>query len=419
MANLTLWFPGQGSQYIGMGRALYDRFAVARHTLDEAEDTLGYAFKELIFNGKAAELARTEYAQPAILAVGMAAFRVFQQQFELEPALAAGHSLGEITALASSGAIRYADALQIVRSRGQLMQQAVAAGAGAMSAIIGLEAGVIESLCSECSVDGRVVVIANYNTAHQLVISGHAEQVRKVGEASLQLGAESVVPLRVSAPFHSPLMEPAVNGMRQVLSQYRFHEPKWPVLSSVTGRLYTGAEAIADALAEQLVLPVLWHTVMAYMAACRTTAIEMGPRNVLKNMARDMSFAVYGLDKPEDLEPLATGIAAERERYLGSVIHLVDRALAIMICTKNRNPSAEEYKRGVLEPYAELTALRSSLEEGGIPVTALQVRHAYSLLIRMMQAKHVPSEEQEMRYEQLFLETGHRNPVSMRETQHA
>ncbi|OKP79494.1 hypothetical protein A3844_28620 [Paenibacillus helianthi] len=412
MDNLALLFPGQGSQYVGMGRIFYNRYAIARETFEQAEDTLGYSLKEMCFSGNMEQLSMTEFAQPAILTVSMAAFRVFQQEFNIQPALAAGHSLGEITALTCSGTIRYADALQIVRSRGQLMQQAVSEKEGAMSAVIGLKAEVIEQLCKEYSLDERVVVIANYNAAHQIVISGHAEEVRKVGETCLELGATSVVGLQVSAPFHSPLMQPAVSRMREVLGQFQYHDPKWPVLSSTTGRLYEATDDIVEKLASQLILPVNWQAVMDYVAVHAVSAIEIGPRNVLKNLARSAPFQVFGFEKLEDILGFRQGIEDEKERMQSSVTQLVDRALAIIVCTKNRNPQADEYEHGVLGPYAELLALRASLESGKVQATATEVDIAYSLLMSMMIAKQAPMEEQVIRYNQLFQETGHRNLVS-------
>lgn len=282
-----LLFPGQGSQVVGMGKALYERYPYVRELFALADDTLGFALERLCFEGPAEELTLTANAQPALLLVSTAVLQVLKTDYDLHPVAAAGHSLGEFSALVAAGSLRFKDGLRVVRERGRAMQDAVPPGQGSMAAIFGLSAAAIERLCEEHA-RGQVASAANENGAGQIVIAGHKEAVERVVAAARQAGAKRVVPLAVSAPFHCALMAPAAERLAEMLKEVPFRPPVVPVMSNVTGCEYPDdPEAIRRLLIEQVTHPVAWQQCLRTLAnySC-STAIEVGPGRVLTNLAK-------------------------------------------------------------------------------------------------------------------------------------
>ena len=254
MSEGALLFPGQGVQYLGMGKQLYDSYPIVQHIFEEASDSCGIDLKQLCFGKKNEELNLTENTQPAVLTVGYAASKVLESEYDFIPICGAGHSLGEITALTTAGAIPFASAVKLVKVRGRLMQEAVAKEIGAMSAIIGLNPSLVKQTCEELTRDGAVVEVSNYNTNTQTVISGHKEAVEMAEQRFLQLHAK-VVRLKVSAPFHCSLMQSAAIQLEKELDQIAFQKLRYPVLSNVTGSFYINEEKIKDLLVLQMTKP--------------------------------------------------------------------------------------------------------------------------------------------------------------------
>jgi [acyl-carrier-protein] S-malonyltransferase len=286
MGMLALIFPGQGSQSVGMGKDLALRFPEARRALEEADAALGFPLSRLCFEGPEEELRRTESTQPAILAVSVAALRALEARVALSPALAAGHSLGEYTALVAAGAIPFADALRAVRARGGFMQAAVPEGMGAMAAVLGLSAEEVKKACAE-SAQGEVVAAANLNAPDQTVISGHAAAVERAGARCKERGAKRVLPLAVSAPFHCALMEPAARRMAAVLERLPVSALRFPVVANVTAAPNSDPARIRPLLLEQVTAPVRWHESVAAMATAGVTRfVEIGPGRVLSGLVR-------------------------------------------------------------------------------------------------------------------------------------
>lgn len=284
--GLGFLFPGQGSQAIGMGRGLADTHAVARETLAEAGDILGFGLSRLMFEGPLDELTETRNAQPALLAHGIAVARVLAAA-GARPGIAAGHSLGEFTALVAGGALEFAHGLRLVRLRGELMHAAGAARRGAMAAVLGLDDADVDEICREASAGGEVVVAANLNAPGQVVVSGDEPAVRRAVELARGRNARRVVPLVVSGAFHSPLMLPAADGLRRALDEVPLRRPAVPVVSNVTAEpASTGAE-IRRLLGEQLTSPVRWHACMLTMVRLGfRDFVECGPGRVLAGLAR-------------------------------------------------------------------------------------------------------------------------------------
>ena len=273
-------FPGQGSQTIGMARDFYDNSPAARKLLDQAEQTLP-GLLTLMWEGPEEELQLTANQQPALVAAGMAAFEAWREAGGAEPAFAAGHSLGEFTALVAAGALPFAEALQLVRKRGEYMQEAVPAGEGAMAAILKLEADVIDAVCRETE---GIVEVANLNAPGQTVISGEAAAVKAAGER-LQRDRARVVPLKVSAPFHSSLMRPAATRLADDLAKVSFGPPRFGVLSNVTADLHEDHTRIAGLLEEQVTSAVRWVETMERLVELGVKRfVEFGSGKVLTGL---------------------------------------------------------------------------------------------------------------------------------------
>lgn len=301
--GVALVFPGQGSQYVGMGKALSERFPIARRVLAEADDALGFALSELCFAGPEADLKLTENTQPAILAVSVAALRVLEAESAVRPEWVAGHSLGEYSALVAAGALDFAAAVKIVRERGRLMQQAVPAGEGAMAVLLGLEMDAVQALCNDASA-GEIVAPANFNGGGQIVIAGSKNAVGRAMKLAKERGAKRALDLPVSAPFHCQLMRPAAQGLEKILADVTIQPLNIGVVSNVEAEVNRDAGRVKSLLVEQAVQPVRWEESVRRLAAlgCRR-AIEVGPGKVLRGLIKRIAPEIEAdnFEAPEDL----------------------------------------------------------------------------------------------------------------------
>ncbi len=293
--TLALLFPGQGSQSVGMGRALCEASPAARTVFDEADRVLGFSLSRLCFEGPEDELRLTANTQPAILTHSIAALADLRARFpeRLEGAVfAAGHSLGEYSAGVAAGALSFADAVALVRARGTFMQEAVPPGVGAMAAIVGLAPEAVEAACREAAQD-ETVAPANYNSPEQTVIAGHAGAVARASEGCLARGAKRAIALPVSAPFHCGLMSPARERLRPLLEATAFTDAALPVLTNVDAAPATDGSALRDALVRQVDSPVRWvETVHRLAREGVDRALEIGPGNVLAGLVRRIEKSI-------------------------------------------------------------------------------------------------------------------------------
>ena len=296
MSNLAFFFPGQGSQSKGMLAELIDSETVVAETFAEASDALGYDMKSLVIDDAEGKLDQTEYTQPALLTASTSLYRLWSARGGALPAQMAGHSLGEYSALVAAGAITFEDGVKLVSFRGRAMSEAVPAGVGKMAAIIGLADDVVTDVCENSSSEGSNVWPANFNCPGQLVIAGNAVAVEKAMETAKGAGAKRALPLAVSAPSHTPLMQPAADAMREKLAGVNVSAPAVPVWSNARAEALSDAADIREALVEQLVSPVRWTETVQKMSASGIAAgVEMGPGKVLaglvRRIAKDMSVA--------------------------------------------------------------------------------------------------------------------------------
>lgn len=306
-AKVAFVFPGQGSQYVGMGKELFDQFDAARRVFVEAEEALALPLSRLCFSGPEAELKLTEYTQPAILTVSIAVLRVLQAESPVAPLCVAGHSLGEYSALVSVGALAFGDAVKVVRERGRLMQEAVPAGEGLMAVVLGLGAEDVRAICGETG-QGEVVAPANFNGGGQIVIAGSRQAVLRTMAAARARGAKRVLELPVSAPFHCSLMRPAADGLEHVLADVTVKPFSVGVVTNVEAAVNLDHARVKPLLVEQTVRPVRWEESVKLLERMGCTRVlEIGPGRALSGLIKRISPGVRAesVESPQDLKKIA------------------------------------------------------------------------------------------------------------------
>ena len=304
---IAFLFPGQGSQHAGMGKDLAENFSVARQVFEEANEALGFDLASLCYDGPEEDLKLTANTQPAILTTSVAALRVLESETGLVPAYAAGHSLGEYSALVCAGALAFADAVRIVRQRGTFMQEAVPVGTGSMAAILGLDLEALDAVCSEAA-QGQVVSPANYNSDGQVVIAGHTEAVERAILLAKEKGAKRAMPLPVSAPFHCSLMVPAGDRLAAVLADITVNDMLFPVITNVEAAPNQEASRVRELLVRQVSAPVRWQETIACMVNLGVESyVEIGPGKVLSGLVKRMAkgSTIQNVQNVADIKVLA------------------------------------------------------------------------------------------------------------------
>jgi [acyl-carrier-protein] S-malonyltransferase len=293
-------FPGQGSQYVGMGKALYDASEAARQVFHQADSVLGFALTKLMFEGPDDELEDTINAQPAILTFSIACLAALKEKWTeignaVQPLYVAGHSLGEYTALVAAEVLDFGDALTLVRERGRLMKETSEERPGGMAAVVGLDRETLDAICNEAAAHG-LIVVANTNTADQMVISGELTALDRAVELARQQGARAVVPLRISIASHSPLMQQAAMQLAELIASLQLRDPVTPMVANIQGRILTTADEIRQHMVSQLTLPVEWtHSVRGMIESGVDTFVEIGPGQVLSRLIRKISRDVRAM----------------------------------------------------------------------------------------------------------------------------
>ncbi|HKM80008.1 MAG TPA: ACP S-malonyltransferase [Candidatus Acidoferrum sp.] len=305
MGKVAFMFPGQASQYPGMGKELAEKYPAARAVFAEADEALGFSISKMCFEGSEEELKQTANTQPAILTVSVAAYRVVAEK-GLTPDFVAGHSLGEYSALVAVGALNFSDAVRLVRKRGQYMQEAVPAGLGGMAAIMGISPAVVQDACKRAA-EGEICSPANLNSPEQTVISGHASAVKRAVEIASQLGAKRSMMLAVSAPFHSALMMPAQQKLEKDLRATSFADLQVPLVTNVDADTIRKGDEAREALIRQVTMPVRWEESMRLLLdEGVNTFLEVGPGRVLTGLMRQIERSVASLNVEDEKSLQAT-----------------------------------------------------------------------------------------------------------------
>lgn len=316
MSKSIFLFPGQGSQYVGMGKDFYENFSIVKHIFEEAEDALNIKLKKLCFEGPESDLKLTSNTQPAVLTVSVAAYKVLAQETDIRPSLLAGHSLGEYSALVVSQVLKFSDAVRLVRLRGQAMQEAVPVGKGAMAALIGAEANSAKALCDEVSKKGgSFVSVANYNGGGQVVISGESPAVKRAVEMAPSKGIKRAIMLEVSAPFHCKLMEPAAKKMSEFFERHSrdsgnlFSKIQIPYIANVDAQIYSGDPAhVKDLLVQQIPNSVRWEESMQRLSEQSIeAAYEVSPGKVLSGLLKRINkdIPIFSIQSVSDIKALS------------------------------------------------------------------------------------------------------------------
>lgn len=292
MGKIAFVFPGQGAQAVGMGKDVYESHAAARAIFDRADEVLGFSLSKLAFEGPDEQLRQTANTQPALLAASIAMLETYKEQ-QVKPDFVAGHSLGEYSALVAAEVISFDDALRLVRARGQFMEHAVPGGQGAMAAVLGAERDALQALCVDITAMTGLVELANVNCPGQIVVSGSAQGVAAIVERGKEAGAKRVIPLDVSGPFHSSLMQPAADSLAEELAKVEFHAARVPVIANVHASPVTAGEELRELLVKQVVSPVLWEDTIKYLIGEGVdTFVEIGSGTVLAGLIKKIDKSV-------------------------------------------------------------------------------------------------------------------------------
>ena len=407
MEKIAFIFPGQGSQYIGMSKTLYEQHDIVRHTFEEASDILGFNLAELCFSGSLAELSRLENALVALLTSSVAAFRAYMKEIGVAPQFCAGHSLGEYSALTCSGALKFSDAVKIVEQRAKLAKEVADIGNSAMTIIGGITPPLVEEECRKVSAPENEVCVSCYNSYNEVAIAGHIEAVQQVENRVLDMDGQ-ITPLLGTAPFHSPLMQSAAAKLKRVLETYTYSYCSWATFSNVTALPYNHSKMIVDSLANQIIKPVRWQeTIQSLQKYGVTITIEFGAKNVLSNLVKTEApnIKTFCYDQKADRQML-TEILYSNEMYSKHVPTVITKCLAIGVATPNYNSDAEEYKKGMIGPYRTIQHIQEEVEKSGLKPTKENMIQSIEMLHSIFNTKKIPVEEQEVWFNRIENETG-------------
>lgn len=403
MKRLAVLFPGQGAQYNGMMKEDYDRHPIVKETFEEASDILGYDMAALCFDSGEEQLAQSELTQPALLTVGTASYRLFVQETQIRPAIAAGHSLGEYTALTCAGVLKFADALRLVRERGRLMMEATATGNGRMLAVSGIHADQAVQMIKGIEDLNKRPAVACFNSSRQIVLSGTDDAITAAAEL-FSTDEVKLSELKVSGAFHSPLMTAAADELEKLLKSCEFGEFDFPVISNLEAKPYaTNGGDIIRNLKRQMTESVRWRqTMISLLRHSIDVAVELAPRKTLMRLFKTdyPAFPVLSLDAPADRQAVFSPSFMADYRY--STRYLLEQCLAAAVSVRNRCMDDEVYKKQIVAPYRQLENMLMSLEQNNAEPSAEQLQDALNELENIIRAKG--GTEQEYRNPRIEME---------------
>lgn len=386
--KLALVFPGVGSQHTLMAQSFYEHSPAAKLIFEEASDVLRLDMKALCFdNDKAEQLNQIDMSQLALLTASIAIFKAFEQETGICTNYMIGHSLGEYSALCASGAMSFADALRIVQQRGAIIQETIKHIDGTMMWVINVETEAVEQICRESAAKGLDLYISAYDSPTQHSISGTREAVMQAVPLIEKLGG-IVYPLKLSGPFHSPLMKSAADEMMSVLTRYSFNESCCEVIANCNGQPYTGKD-IASVLAQQLISPVRWQESVKYVASCQVEhVIEIGPKDVLKFLVRKCvpELNPFSYNDFSLTEKLKAQYMIQEKEWLS----VIERCLKIAVCSRNYNKNIEEYRKYAISPYHTIERIYEQLVDGRQSIEVSHVRQAIEMVVAVLETKKLP-----------------------------
>lgn len=399
-------FPGQGSQYVGMGKKLYEQYNEAKEVFGEVSSILGYDISKICFDGSITQLMDILNMSATIITVSVAAYRSFKSEYNLKPQFMLGHSLGEFSALCCSGVLSLKDVIEIIKFRCELADEVNKSSSSGFTVINNISPQAVQEICRKVSNNNTHVSIACYNSSIQVIISGHDEKVQQAEDELIKLGAE-ITPILTSPPFHTPLMEKVSKRLQEKLNEYEFKMPHCPVIFNYTASPHIDPNTIKLNLSAQIFNPVLWQQSLDYLKIQGIeTLVELGSSAILTNLSQELKcFESYAYGQQDDREALRKIIKTDNGSNEPKKT-VVTRCLAVAVCTKNNNWNDDEYVRGVELPYEKIEKMQDELDQSNLEPTVEQMQEALTMLKSVFETKKTPHEERKKRFHQIFEETG-------------
>lgn len=405
MDKVAIIFPGQGSQFVGMAKTLCEEYSGSKRLLEEADECLHKKISDIIFHGPDYELNKVDNMLPALLTISVIIFRAFQEQTGIIPQIAAGHSLGEISANVCGGSLSFGDALRFVTLRGEIGMQIKRETDGAMTVVNNVSVDEVENAIQEIGRLNGYLAICCQNSESQVVVAGENKALIEL-EKKLFGKNRQITPLLASPPFHSELMKKYAGKLKYMLESVTVNDLAWPVVSNIEGKPYQDRKSVIHNLVKQIYMPVQWLQTVDYLEQCAATVIEMGPQAILSNLflERRNNVKIFSYGQIADRQKLKEYIeaAASAGEKAQSIIK---RCLSIAVCERNQNWNEKEYTEGVINPYEAVQKLQMSVEDEKRQPTIEEKQKAIDMLISVFTTKKVSAERQVCRWKQIQKET--------------
>lgn len=400
MNKIVFLFPGQGSQYVGMGKSWYNKYSIAKKTFNEAGDVLNFDLKNICFKRPFTELSSGRNLQPAILTVSVAIYRSIKSEIDFMPDCLAGYSFGELAALVCAGAVSFDDALKICQFKWNIVKDTLNQSS-AMTAVFEVEQYTIKKICRDCSTKNSIAVIAMINSPKQIVISGNQDAVIRVEQKLKTFGA-SFERLKINAPYHSPLLAKAAKRIRRRLGDFKFKAPAIPVWSSFSEKFYENTNEIKDALSLNLVIRINWPNQINKLENLGADqAFEVGPKSILTGLMPHITKRIKAtaIQKPEDLTLLEEKLFLDKKNKKDFII----KCLKIAVCTKNNNLNQEQFRKDAVVPYNKIKNMMLEIEKKDMEPNLNQIESAFKMLLSVFRAKKTDLSYQKEILKELFI----------------